>query len=237
MKNLNCLIVDDEELARTLIATYIEKTPGLTLVGQCSQPLEAMEYLSNQSIDLLFLDIQMPEMTGIEFIKTMKDSPLIVLTTAYSEYALESYELDVLDYLLKPFSLQRFLQTIQKAQARINVSQDTAPLTTPSPSSKTNYILVKADHKVHRLLLDDIIYIQSMREYVAYYTQQGKILSLGSLKQLEHELPSHQFIRVHKSYMVAISKVTTLEGNMIHIHQEKIPIGASYREKVIEQLF
>jgi len=240
MNELTCLIVDDEELARTLLENYIGRLPYLKLVGKCSNPIEALQLLQNQSVDLIFLDIQMPEMIGTDFLKSLSQKPLVVFTTAYAEYALEGYELNVVDYLLKPFPFERFLQAVNKASDlwKLKSKGESTSITSSEDSAtKKNYILVKSEHKIHRILFDDIRYIQSMREYVAYYTPNGRILSLGSLKKLETDLPKNQFLRIHKSYIIAKAKVSTLEGNMVHIGKEKIPIGASYREEVLKLLF
>ena len=229
MNKIKCLVVDDEELARTLLENYISKLPHLELVTKCKNPLEAMSVLQDHEVDLLFLDIQMPELTGVEFLKTLVKKPLVVFTTAYSDYAIEGYALDVVDYLLKPFSLERFIQAVNKVKERLQLSSSSAN----SVSEKTkNYILVKSEHKVHKIKLADILFIQSMREYVAYHTPEGRILSLNSLKQLELDLPEDQFIRIHKSYIVSIDKIKTLEGNLLHIGKEKLPIGAMYKEVV-----
>jgi DNA-binding LytR/AlgR family response regulator len=225
MSALRCLIVDDEELARALLENYVSRLPQLELAGLCKDPVEALQLMQAQAVDLLFLDIQMPGLTGIELLRTLPQKPLVIFTTAYPQYALEGYELDVVDYLLKPISFERFVQAVNKAAERRG--QEPAK----------DYILVKSEHKIHRIRYEDILYIQSMREYVSWHTTEGRILSLGSLKGLEEELPRSHFIRVHKSYMVSKSKVQTLEGNMLHIGKEKIPIGASYREEVLRALF
>lgn len=240
MNDLSCLIVDDEELARTLLENYILRLPYINLVGKCSNPIEALQLLQQQSVDLIFLDIQMPEMIGTDFLKTLSQKPMVVFTTAYSEYALEGYELNVVDYLLKPFSFSRFLQAVNKASdlAKLkNIETNNTIATIQNPVPDKNYILVKSEHKVHRISYNEIHYVQSMREYIAYYTSNGRILSLGSLKKLEIELPNDQFLRIHKSYIIAKSKIATLEGNMVHIGKEKIPIGASYRKEVLKKLF
>jgi len=232
--------VDDEELARTLLENYINRLPYLKLVGKCSNPIEALVLLQNQSVDLIFLDIQMPEMIGTDFLKSLSHKPMVVFTTAYAEYALEGFELDVVDYLLKPFPFERFLKAVNKASdlSKLkNQGGSASIISSESSNSAKNYILVRSEHKVHRIAYDDIQYIQSMREYVAYYTPKGRILSLGSLKKLEVDLPQSRFLRIHKSYIISKEKVATLEGNMVHIGEDKIPIGASYREKVLKLLF
>lgn len=239
MNKIKCLVVDDEELARTLLVNYIDRLPDLELMGQCTNPLEARAILQHQSIDLLFLDIQMPEMSGVEFLKTLAQQPFVVFTTAYKEYALEGYELNVVDYLLKPFSFERFVQAVNKTtdllqlQQKANQSEKGERIST----FKDTHILVKSEHKIYRILYQDISHIKSMREYVAFNTPNGRILSLGSLKKLEIDLPKGQFMRIHKSYIIATQKVTALEGNMVHIGKEKLPIGASYRETVLKKLF
>jgi DNA-binding LytR/AlgR family response regulator len=230
---IRCLVIDDEELARLLLDNYISRLPNLQLVGQCKDPLEAIQVLQEQAVDLLFLDIQMPGLTGIEFLRTLKQKPLVIFTTAYPDYAIEGYSLDVIDYLLKPFGFERFVQAVNKASELLQLK---ASGNSPVAEGK-DYILVKSEHKIHRIKYDDIQFIQGMREYVAYYTPHGRVLSLQSLKGLEEELPADRFIRIHKSYIIAIEKVNTLEGNLVHIGKEKLPIGASYRDAVLGRIF
>lgn len=241
MKSLNCLIIDDEELARTLLEKYVDRVPHINLISKCSSPIEAMQIIQQKSIDLIFLDIQMPEMLGTDFLKTLPNHPMVIFTTAYTQYAIEGYELNIVDYLLKPFRFERFMQAINKAYDLAQLKNKEAFIPKSSTSQPTNsdieHILIKSEHKVHRVTVQDIIYIQSMREYVTYYTTRGKYMSIGSLKQLELDLPSKDFIRVHKSYIIAKSKVKTLEGNLLHVREEKIPIGASYKETVLRELF
>lgn len=240
MSKINCLVVDDEELARDLLENYIGRLPHLALLGKCRDPFEALNVLSSQQVDLLFLDIQMPGMTGMEFMRTLKNKPLVIFTTAYSEFAIESYNVDATDYLLKPFSFERFVQAVNKATDLLALRK--AALGSPTPSVQTtvpaakDFILVKSEHKVHRLRFEDISYIEGMREYVAYHTPNGRILSLNSLKGLEEELPADQFLRIHKSYIVAMGKISAIEGNQVVIGKEKLPIGASYREVVMGKL-
>ncbi len=239
MNLIRCLVVDDEELARTLLENFIGRVPGFAIEALCANPLEAMTVLRQRPVDLLFLDIQMPELTGIEFLRTLQHKPVVIFTTAYSDYALEGYSLDVTDYLLKPFSFERFLQAVNKATSVLEARAlaDRAPASAFASIPEKDYVLVKADHKMHRIRFDDILYIQSMREYVAFYTVSGRILSLNSLKSLEEELPANRFIRIHKSYLVAIDKITTLEGNTLHVGKEKLPVGASYKEALVRRVF
>ena len=227
MSPMRCLVVDDEELARSLLEAFIERLPWLEWAGSCKDPVEALQALHQGGADLLFLDIQMPELSGIEFLRSLSSKPLVIFTTAYSEYALDGYELDVVDYLLKPFSFERFVQAVEKARERFQAKNQAEP----------GYLLIRSEHKIHRVPAGDVLFIQSMREYVAFYTSQGRILSLGSLKNLEETLPAGMFIRVHKSYIVARSKVSALDGNTLAVGKERIPVGANYRETVMRELF
>lgn len=241
MNKIKCLVVDDEELARALLENYIARLPHLSLAGQCKDPLEAMQALQQQTIDLLFLDIQMPGLTGVEFLRTLHHKPITIFTTAYPDHALEGYALDVTDYLLKPFSFERFVQAVGKAGELLRLKQGSLaaaePPTTVAAPAEKDFILVKSEHKILRLRFDDVLYVESMREYVAWHTHAGRILSLNSLKNLEEELPADRFVRIHKSYMVAVDKIGVLEGNLLHIGKEKLPIGASYREEVVKRFF
>lgn len=241
MSNFSCIIIDDEELARNLLENFIGRLPHLELLGKFSNPLEALSCLREVSVDLIFLDIQMPEMTGIEFLKTLSKAPSVIFTTAYDRYALESYELSVVDYLLKPFSFTRFLQAVNKAteliQLRGKAKNEILPVAAPDSSVPPAFLLIKAEHKLHRLFLNDIIYIQSMKEYVVYFTERGKFMALGALKSLEDKLPSTDFIRIHKSYIVAIKRVRSLQGNQLYIGEAILPIGGSYRNEVKTKLF
>lgn len=234
MKTIKCIVVDDEALARKLLKTYIAQVPHLELVATCKNPMDALQVLQSHKIDVMFLDIQMPQITGIHFLKMLTQKPLVVFTTAYEKYALEGYTLDVIDYLLKPFSFERFFQAITKVSNRLQ------PVTIAQTTTQTlekDYILVKSEHKIHRLKYQDILYIQSMQSYVSYYTSKERILSLNTMKKLEVELPQNQFLRIHKSYIVAIDKIELLEGNQVVIGKAKLPIGASYREAVMKRVF
>lgn len=243
MKKINCLIVDDEELARNLVENYINRLPHLSIVGKCTNPFEAVQVFQENQVDLLFLDIQMPELTGIEFLKTLPQKPLVIFTTAYKEYAMQGYDLDVVDYLLKPFRFERFLQAINKVGKLLKLDNfKKGSNVAPSPvqqveEKQKNYILVKSDFKVYRIFYNDILYVESMKEYIAYYTPKGRTLSLGSLKKLEQELPPELFIRIHKSYIANIRLIEVLEGNMVHLGKKKLPVGTSYKRAVLERVF
>lgn len=243
---IRCIIVDDEFPARILLKEFIEKVPTLELVGNYKSGLEALPTIQAGGIDLMFLDIQMPDITGVSFLKMLTNKPLVVFTTAYSEYAIESYQLDVLDYLLKPFSFDRFMQAIGKAMQRLSTPQPTVIQTvTQSEHSEAqqpakDVMLVKADHKIHRIRYDSIIYIEGLREYVTIFCQDNeKIITLESLRNLENTLPADKFMRVHKSYIVRIDKIRALYGNQLKIDgvQPYIPIGKSYKDLVQKTLF
>jgi DNA-binding LytR/AlgR family response regulator len=231
-----CLIVDDEQLARKLLQEFVSKVPALELKGMCKNPLEAMEIMHTQSIDILLLDIQMPELTGVEFLKTIKKRPATIFTTAYSEYAIEGYQLDVVDYLVKPFSLDRFIMAINKAMEFIDLR-----IKAMEPGSavrnETEHLLLHADHKIYKVKLNDILYIEGLKEYVSYYTREKRIIVLQSLKSIEENLPSDRFIRVHRSYIVPIDRIKSLDGNQVQIGDKLIPIGRSYKDDVLKRVF
>lgn len=252
---IRCLIVDDEFPARILLKEFIEKVPNLELVASCKSGLEALPIIQEGKVDLMFLDIQMPDITGLNFLKMLPVRPLVVFTTAYSDYAIESYQLDVLDYLLKPFSFDRFMQCVGKAMQRIGESRQRAAQPAPAqqapsaqpqqePAPNDGVLIVKADHKIHRIKIDDILYIEGLREYVSIYTRgEGgkteKVITLESLKNLEETLPQSLFMRVHKSYIVRIDKVKALYGAQLKIDgvEPYVPIGKSFKDAVQEKLF
>lgn len=228
-----CLIVDDEQLARQLLEDFVSKVPMLELKGMCKNPLEAMEILKEENIDILFLDIQMPELTGVEFVKTLVHKPAIIFTTAYSEYALEGYQLDILDYLVKPFPFDRFIKAVNKAIEYIDLKRNSGD----AKVGDSDYLLLHADHKIYKVHLDDIEYIEGLKEYVSYYTKEKRIIVLQSLKSIEESLPSKRFIRIHRSYIVPIEKIKTLDGNQVQIGGKLIPIGRSYKDDVLKRVF
>ena len=235
---MKCIIVDDEALARKLLETYIKQIPNLELVAMCKNPMEAADILQREQIDLMFLDIQMPQISGVSFLKSLTQKPYVIFTTAYESYALEGYALNIVDYLLKPFGFERFFQAVNKVFERMKnippmIREDVEAI----EKTQKDYILVKSEHRVHRIKFKDIDYIQSMQAYVSFYCNGERIMSLNTMKRLEVELPKNQFIRVHKSYIIAIDKVEVLEGNQVVIGTQKIPIGASYREAVMAKIF
>lgn len=229
------LIVDDEQLARKLLEGYVSKVPNLELVAQCKNPLEALKVMEEQDIDIILLDIQMPELTGTEFIKTLTDKPEIILTTAYSDYAIDAYELEVTDYLLKPFSFERFVKAINKATEQIDLKKKSGEII--HENDEEGYLSVKADHRIYKIRYKDIIYIEGLREYVTFNTHRQKVIALESLKRLEEKLPSKHFQRIHKSFIVNTDEVDAIYGNMVEIGRKQLPIGKSYKELVVKKIF
>ncbi len=222
------MIVEDEPLARNLMVEYVRKVPYLQLIKACSGALEAMEVFRTSSVDLLFLDVQMPELTGISFLKSLQKKPLVVLTTAYSEYALEGYELDITDYLLKPITFERFLKAVDKASQRLTAPAAAAPekpAETPSP-----FIFVKDGTKLVKINWDDILYVEGLKDYVTIHTRTQKVISLQRLKVLEEQLPAEKFFRVHNSFIVALDAIESVHKDKIQIGQAAIPIGDTYKK-------
>lgn len=229
---LNCMVIDDEPLAIRLLSDYIEKTEGLALLQAFSNPIEALQYAGENRPDLIFLDIQMPELTGIQFMKIANGKYPIILTTAYDNYALDSYEFDVIDYLLKPISLDRFMIAANKAKERLQ-KPATTPVSgvAPPPTAAPGYIFIKSDYKTLKVNLADILYLEGLGDYVCIHLPGKKILTLEKMKHLATTLPANNFIRVHKSYLVAIDKIDFIERNRIVINEQRLPIGATYKEE------
>lgn len=230
---INCIIVDDEQHAIDILVHYVKQTPYLNLVASFTNPIEALQLLGQQKIDLVFLDIQMPELSGIDFIKTLHGKSKVILTTAYSEFALESYELYVVDYLLKPIRLPRFLAAVQKAVEQLN-----AGTVILQESAKDDYIFVKTESKgkLLKINLADIDFIESMKNYMAIHRSGQKTLVYTSMKELEERLPKKQFIRVHKSFIIPISRITGIEGNFVKLKNvtAEIQIGVNYKAELME---
>lgn len=230
MMKYNVLIADDEFLARKLLQEYVQKIDSLNLVDCCSDGIRTMEVLKNKEVDILLLDIQMPELTGLELLKTIENQPAVILTTAYSEYAVDAFSLGVVDYLLKPFDFPRFLQAINKAI-------DTRPKeNVVSHAASNDFIMVKADYKLYKVNFGDLIFIEGQHEYVTFHTRTKRITALYSLKSLEDTLPRDMFARVHKSYIVSFDYIEDIDKTTITVAGNKIPVGSSYRDELIEKL-
>ncbi|MDX2245379.1 MAG: LytTR family DNA-binding domain-containing protein [Bacteroidia bacterium] len=233
---MNCLIVDDEHLARKLLAAYIGKIPELQLAGECENAVQALSFLQKEKIDLMFLDIQMPDLTGVELLKTLKYKPLVVFVTAYAEYALEGYELDVIDYMLKPVAFERFVQAINKAseQRRLRSQPEAEKQIEIVPGK--DYFFVKVDYKLVKVRYDEILFVEGMREYVNIQTAQRRHIVYHSMKNMESLLPEGKFARIHKSYIVAMDKIRSLYGNVVEIGDKEIPIGKSYKDDFLKKI-
>ncbi|MFY0712932.1 response regulator transcription factor [Seonamhaeicola sp. NFXS20] len=223
MNKVKCIIIDDEELARTLIQSYIDKIDFLEVVDSFENPLNAIPILKESHVDIIFLDIQMPELKGTDFAKLINPKTKIIFTTAYSEYALEGYNLNALDYLLKPITFERFLQAVNKFKKEDTFIEDS--------------ITVKSGYDLHKLKYDDILYVESDNEYVVFFTSEKKIMSHQTLKSLEKKLPASLFLRVHRSYIVNKQKVSALKGRDLLISEVKIPVSDSYYDTVKTELF
>lgn len=237
--SITCLIIDDEQPARELLQKYISKIPDLELIHSCKNPLDALNLIQEQSIDLLLLDIQMPDLKGTELLKCIGGKqPLVIFTTAYQEYAIEGYELDVVDYMLKPISFERFLKGIQKVlEHKQWMEYKFQNLPSKESSVEKNYIVLKENKKLHKVELSSILYIEGMKEYVMFYTTTQKMIIHASLKSLETRLPQDIFLRVHKSYIVNKNKVSNMFGNQLAIGDKYIPIGYSYKRIIVNQIF
>lgn len=217
----SCLIVDDEPLARDLLRDYVAKVPFLRLHAACASPLEALDILRQHPIDLLLLDVQMPELTGLALLRALPRPPLVVLTTAHSAYALDGYELDVVDYLLKPITLDRFLRAVDKARLRLRAEPAPAP---------PEFLFVKDGPRLVNIRLADLVYVEGLRDYVALHTRQQKIVSLQRLKELEAQLPAGQFVRIHQSYLVALAGIEAVFKNRVQLAGGRLlPLGDTYR--------
>lgn len=231
---ITCLVIDDEPLARKGIAGYVQQTPFLKLVGTCNSAIEANEILRKQSVDLLFLDIQMPDLTGTDFLRSLDNPPVAIFTTAYREYAIEGFELNALDYLVKPISFQRFLKSANKARAHFELlrkSEKEEP-----PKAATDHFFIKSDGQFIKIMLDDVFYFESEKDYVFIYTKKKRYMALLSLKQLEQELPSERFVRVHRSFLVPLDKVEMMDNHKLVIGEARIPVSRSLQDEIYEKL-
>jgi DNA-binding LytR/AlgR family response regulator len=225
---IKCIITDDEPFARKGLQGYVDKIDFLDLRGVCENAIELNSLLKKEPVDLLFLDIEMPYLTGIEFLKQLPAPPRVIFTTAYEKYALQGFELEVLDYLLKPISFDRFLRAANKAFDYFRRQQ--------APAMGDDYIFVKADSKLEKIAFADMLFAEALENYVAIYTREKKIISHLTLKMLQEKLPAAAFIQPHKSYLVAIDKIASLEGNMLHIAQYTVPISKYQKEEVMEKI-
>lgn len=232
---MNVIIVDDEPLALDVLETYIEKLPELKLVARCSSALEANEVLRKKDVDLVFLDIQMPQITGVEFVRSLSDPPMIIFTTAYSDYALEGFNLNAVDYLLKPISFERFMKSVNKAREQYDLRRQEH---SGGGADTDEHFFVKADKKLVRVRFNEILYIEGLKDYVIIRLEEGRVITLQTMKSLEDKLPSGKFRRIHRSYIVAMDKIHAVVGNMVEVIEKgqakHLPIGKNYRDELLE---
>lgn len=240
MKKIKCLVVDDEQGAIDILTHYISKTPFLELSGSFLGPLDALDAVYAGDIDLIFLDIHMPELSGLDFIKLLKGRVKVILTTAYDQYALEGYEHNVIDYLLKPIPFERFLKAAQKV---LDLSQPSSIKSTHAQTVQTSekqeddYVFVKADGKVQKIRFDDILYVEGLGNYVTMHTTNGKVVTLLTMKEVQERLPESSFMRVHRSFIVSLNKVQFIEGNQIFVEAKTaVSLGETYRETFFKAL-
>ena len=239
----NCVIVDDERPALKLLTAYIKKLPHLEIVASCEDAFEAIAALQNHQVDILFLDIHMPEFTGIELLQSLKQKPQVIMTTAYREYAVEGFEMEVTDYLVKPFSFERFLQGVNKATQNLNTeknpktnSSSTETLSDISEKKQDTYFFVKTNHKMEKVPLHEILYIESMREYVSIQLKSKRFVVHQTMNAMEEKLQLPDFMRVHRSYIIGLNHIQTIMGNVLNINGKEIPIGGSYRKSFFDQI-
>lgn len=233
MRKIKCLIVDDEPLALDLIQKYVERTPFLELVDRCASAFEAMEQLDKQEIDLLFLDIQMPDLSGVEFSRTLKNGPKVIFTTAFEQYALEGFKVDALDYLLKPFNYEEFLKAANKAREWFQMKE-----AQKSQGESSSHLFVKSEYKLLKINLDEVLYFEGLKDYIKIHleSQDKPILTLMSLKALEEKLPAEQFMRIHRSYIVNLEKIESVERSRVIIGDFAVVVAEQYREKFNQYL-
>jgi DNA-binding LytR/AlgR family response regulator len=218
---INCIVIEDEPLALQKLEGYIRQVPYLNLIGSFDNALDALGFLkTDERVDLLFLDIRMKQLSGIQFLESIQVKPSVIITSAYDQYALKGYELDVADYLLKPFSFERFLTSVEKVHKNLQTNQQTS----------AGYLFVKTEYRIEKIELNDILFIQGMKDYLQIHTLSGKIMTLQTFKHLQRVLPETEFVRVHQSYMVSVSKIEHIERNRIRIGNELIPISDSYKD-------
>lgn len=236
---IKTIIVDDEPLAQDVLETYIERMPELELVQKCSNAFEANEALQSETVDLMFLDIQMPQLTGIDFLRSLQKPPMVIFTTAYPNYAVDGFELNALDYLLKPISMERFLKAVNKAIEQFKLQQLSHPTeaATAPAEPEADFMFVKADKKLVKVNYHDVIYIEGLKDYVMIYQGDSRIVTLQTMKSLEAKLPSSIFRRIHRSYILNIHKIEALVGNMVEVTEKgkpkHLPVGKNYREELL----
>jgi len=230
---IKCIIIDDEPLARKGLKEYIADIDFMDLIGEFENPLKASELLSSGNVQLLFLDIQMPKITGIDFFRSLKQAPPVILTTAYPQYALDGFDLNALDYLVKPISFERFLKAALRAKEYYEIRKHNEEAAT---GKKEDYFFIKSDNKLVKIFLEEILFVEALQNYVTIHTANNKYITYLTFKSVEEYLPSDRFIKTHKSYIVSASKITSIEGNDIRIGNHHVPISRNEKEEVMEKL-
>lgn len=231
---IRCIIVDDEILSQDVIESYINEFPVVELVKKCSNAIEALETLQEEDVQLIFLDVKMPALSGISMLKSIPSPPCVIFTTAYAQHAIEGFELNAVDYLLKPFSFERFVQAVNKVRRVIELEESAASL--KRSGNEQHFIIVKADKKLHKLNFEDITYLNSIGDYLRIFMKNGKVIITNeTLKSIEESLPSNLFLRIHKSYIVSVRSILYIEGNQLVIEGAELPIGLKYKEQLIER--
>lgn len=228
MKKLSCIIVDDEPVARKILHEFVDQVPFLDLHDKFENAIKAEAFLKNNTVDLIFLDIEMPKITGLQFLQKLHIESMVILTTAFPQYALEGYELDIIDYLLKPFALSRFLKAVQKAKDFHEMKHKTAA------GSLSSYIFIKSDKRIEKIELSDILYAESVGNYVSIFTETKRIMAYLTMKSLEAQLPADDFVKIHQSYLVNCAKIGAIEGNEVKIAGKSLPISRNYRDMVMK---
>lgn len=226
---INCIAIDDEPLALEKMSKFIKKVPYLNLCGTFDNALEALQFLKQEQIDLLFLDIQMDELTGIQLLESLEVKPHVILTTAYDQYALKGYELSVSDYLLKPISFQRFLKAVERVHQKMSAQKMVASIPKKEKKQVQEYILVRSEYRLQKIWLDDILYIEGMKDYSRIFTTKIKLMTLQNLKKIEESLETPPFLRVHKSYIISLNKIESIGKNDLVIAGTTIPVGGLYK--------
>lgn len=236
--SIRCIIVDDEPLAVEILEAYVSKVPFLELQQTCANAFEAMDCLKQHVVDLVFLDINMPDLSGIEFLNALPKKPSVIFTTAYADYAVEGFNLDAVDYLLKPISFDRFLKAANKAEHLFNLAhkKNNAPTQPAAAKQNSEFLFVKTEYKIVKVNLSDVWYVEGLKDYIKIVTPDGPLLTLQSMKNMQENLPSEKFMRVHKSYIIAIAHIESIERNKIKIHEKWIPIGTTYREQFYKRI-
>jgi len=224
---LNCLVIDDEPLSRDVIVDFVNASPELKLVGVCTDALQAGEEIKTQKVDVLFLDINMPKLSGIGFVKSLKEPPMFVFITAYPEYAIEGFEVDAVDYLLKPVSFERFRTAVNRLLERF--ANKEKPV-------ETAHLMVRADKKNYRIIFDELLYLEARGDYVRFVTTEKSLMVHGTLKEFLTQIPDNLFVQIHKSYVISLSKIIYTEGNQVKIGDYKLPISLSYKNELLEKI-